>query len=235
MYKKRKLAIQIALLTETVAHGQNDLNSIEARLATMEKRQQDAESRASNAESRADSAERKVQQLTRQQQQTQVTTLQVAKRTTQLEEKAEWPGGFKFHGYARSGVILNDSVASTKSGTYMTPAGETGGAIGRLGNQTDTYVEMNLKHKQTGDNGITTRFKVMVAKGQTTYNDWTAGSSVLNVRQAFVELGNLPNFERPFKGSTLLAGKYFVRDNIVIHWIDSMWCSSPGSAPGSTT
>ncbi|VEB06143.1 sucrose porin [Klebsiella pneumoniae] len=116
---------------------------------------------------------------------------------------------------------MNDSAASTKSGAYMTPAGETGGAIGRLGNQADTYVEMNLEHKQTLDNGATTRFKVMVADGQTTYNDWTASSSDLNVRQAFVELGNLPTFEGPFKGSTLWAGKRFDRDNFDIHWIDS--------------
>lgn len=53
-------------------------------------------------------------------------------------------------------MIMNDSAASTKSGAYMTPAGETGGAIGRLGNQADTYVEMNLEHKQTLDNGATT-------------------------------------------------------------------------------
>ena len=48
MYKKRKLAILIALLTGTAAaHGQTDLNSIEARLAALEKRLQDAETRAS--------------------------------------------------------------------------------------------------------------------------------------------------------------------------------------------
>lgn len=47
MYKKRKLAILIALLTGTAAaHGQTDLNSIEARLAALEKRLQDAETRA---------------------------------------------------------------------------------------------------------------------------------------------------------------------------------------------
>jgi sucrose porin len=80
---------------------------------------------------------------------------------------------------------------------------------------------MNLEHKQTLDNGATTRFKVMVADGQTTYNDWTASSSDLNVRQAFVELGNLPTFEGPFKGSTLWAGKRFDRDNFDIHWVDS--------------
>ncbi|VTN14739.1 Sucrose porin precursor [Raoultella terrigena] len=43
---------------------------------------------------------------------------------------------------------MNDSASSTKSGAYMTLRG-TGGAIGRLGNQADTYVEMNLEHKQT--------------------------------------------------------------------------------------
>nr|VXZ87644.1 Sucrose porin precursor [Klebsiella pneumoniae] len=91
MYKKRKLAILIALLTGTAAaHGQTDLNSIEARLAAR-KRLQDAETRASTAESRAASAEQKVQQLTQQQQQTQATTQQVARRTTQLEEKPNGP------------------------------------------------------------------------------------------------------------------------------------------------
>jgi hypothetical protein len=47
----------------------------------------------------------------------------------------------------------------------MTPAGETGGHVGRLGNEPDTYVEMNLEHKQTLANGATTRFKVMLADG----------------------------------------------------------------------
>ena len=51
MYKKRKLAILIALLTgAAAAHGQTDLNSIEARLAALEKRLQDAETRASTAD-----------------------------------------------------------------------------------------------------------------------------------------------------------------------------------------
>lgn len=222
MYKKSTLAVVITLLTGAAsAHAQTDLSSIEARLIALEKRLQDAENRAQTAENRAESAEKKVQQLTTQQQKTQDTTQQVVQRTDNLEKKADEKSGFEFHGYARSGVIMNDSAASTKSGAYMTPAGETGGAIGRLGNQADTYVEMNLEHKQTLDNGATTRFKVMVADGQTTYNDWTASSSDLNVRQAFVELGNLPTFEGPFKGSTLWAGKRFDRDNFDIHWVDS--------------
>ena len=73
--------------------------------------------------------------------------------------------GFEFHGYARSGLIMNDAATSTQSGPYLTPAGETGGAVGRLGNENNTYVELNLEHKTRTANGATTRFKVMLADG----------------------------------------------------------------------
>ncbi|AIX72325.1 porin [Pantoea sp. PSNIH4] len=129
--------------------------------------------------------------------------------------------GFEFHGYARSGLIMNDAATSTQSGPYLTPAGETGGAVGRLGNENNTYVELNLEHKTRLANGATTRFKVMLADGQESYNDWTADTSSLNLRQAFVELGSLPAFDGVFKNSTLWAGKRFDRDNFDIHWLDS--------------
>lgn len=58
---------------------------------------------------------------------------------------------------------MNDSAASTKSGAYMTPAGKPAGLSAVWETEADTYVEMNLEHKQTTDNGATTRFKVMVA------------------------------------------------------------------------
>ncbi|EPK7358101.1 carbohydrate porin [Kluyvera intermedia] len=222
MYKKSTLAVLIALLTGTAsAHAQTDLSTIEARLIAMEKRLQDAENRAQTAENRAESAEQKVQQLTTQQQKNQDNTQEVAQRTARLEKKSDEKSGFEFHGYARSGLLMNDAASSSKSGPYVTPAGETGGAIGRLGNEADTYVELNLEHKQTLDNGATTRFKAMLADGQKTYNDWSADSSDLNIRQAFAELGSLPSFEGPFKGSTLWAGKRFDRDNFDIHWLDS--------------
>jgi sucrose porin len=221
MFRKSTLAVLIALLTGAAsAHAQTDLSSIEARLIALEKRLQDAENRAQTAETRAESAEKK-SSSSRHSNKKPGQHPGSGSAYRQTGEKADEKSGFEFHGYARSGVIMNDSGASTKSGAYMTPAGETGGAIGRLGNQADTYVEMNLEHKQTLDNGATTRFKVMVADGQTTYNDWTASTSDLNVRQAFVELGNLPTFDGPFKGSTLWAGKRFDRDNFDIHWIDS--------------
>ncbi|GHK53570.1 hypothetical protein KPZU09_33060 [Klebsiella pneumoniae] len=91
MYKKRKLAILIALLTGTAAaHGQTDLNSIEARLAARKtpagrrdprqhcrkpRRLSGAESSAVNPAAAANPA----------------TTQQVAGRTTQLEEKPNGP------------------------------------------------------------------------------------------------------------------------------------------------
>ena len=188
MYKKSTLAVLIALLTGTAsAHAQTDLSTIEARLIAMEKRLQDAENRAQTAENRAESAEQKVQQLTTQQQKNQDNTQEVAQRTARLEKKSDEKSGFEFHGYARSGLLMNDAASSSKSGPYVTPAGETGGAIGRLGNEADTYVELNLEHKQTLDNGATTRFKAMLADGQKTYNDWSADSSDLNIRQAFAE------------------------------------------------
>ena len=116
---------------------------------------------------------------------------------------------------------MNSSAAKTQGGPTVTPAGETGGHVGRLGNEPDTYVELNLEHKQTLDNGATTRFKAMLADGQRTYNDWTAASSDLNLRQAFVELGQLPTFSGAFDNATVWAGKRFDRDNFDIHWIDS--------------
>lgn len=159
----------------------------------------------------------------------------VAQRTTALEKKADQSSGFEFHGYARSGLLMNDAASSSKSGPYLTPAGETGGAVGRLGNEADTYVELNTEHKQTTDNGATTRFKAMLADGQRTYNDWSADTSDLNIRQAFAELGNLPDFTGALKGSTFWAGKRFDRDNFDIHWLDSDVVFWPVPVVASTT
>ncbi|MDZ7280025.1 carbohydrate porin, partial [Pantoea eucrina] len=222
--KKSLLALSLSALFSTgSAWAASDMNAIEARLAALEQRLAAAEQRANVAESRAQAAEKQAQQLAAQQQQTQTATAQVAQRTTQLEQHSasDESNGFEFHGYARSGLLMNSSAAKTQGGPTVTPAGETGGHVGRLGNEPDTYVELNLEHKQTLANGATTRFKAMLADGQRTYNDWTAASSDLNLRQAFVELGQLPDFSGAFKDATVWAGKRFDRDNFDIHWIDS--------------
>lgn len=223
MYKKRYLALAIGMLLagSNTAWAQDDLSNIEQRLASLEQRLAAAESRAQSAEARATAAEKQAKSLTAQQQATQQATQQVAQRTQQLEQKSSVADGFEFHGYARSGLLMNSSGTSTQGGPTFTPAGETGGNVGRLGNEPDTYLEMNLEHKQTLDNGATTRFKVMLADGQRSYNDWTATSSALNVRQAFTELGKLPTLGGPFSNATFWAGKRFDRDNFDIHWIDS--------------
>lgn len=237
MMKYRYLAVAITLILSGAAQGADtSTNAIEARLNALEKRLQLAENRAAKAEARATDAEQQVNKLetrtvSNEQQTrdiaknsavTQRQTEDVAKRTEALvNNSSSTDSGFKFNGYARSGVIMNDSGTATQSGPYVTPAGQTGGAVGRLGNENNTYVEINLEHKQTLVSGATTRYKVMLADGQRSYNDWTADTSSLNVRQAFVELGALPTFSGPVKDATLWAGKRFDRDNFDIHWLDS--------------
>lgn len=225
MIKPSYLAVSIGLIlscaaTTTSAASSSD-RDIEARLNALEQRLQQAELRAKNAETRAEIAEKQAQKLETRTLAAEEKTVQVAKRTEKLESKTQSDNGFEFHGYARSGLLMNSSGTGTQGGPYVSPAGSTGGAIGRLGNEPDTYVEVNLEKKQQLDNGATTRYKVMLADGQRSYNDWTADSSDLNVRQAFVELGTLPTFNGIFKDSTLWAGKRFDRDNFDIHWLDS--------------
>lgn len=223
MMKKNTLVMIIGLILSSgpVWATVPGMSNLEARLAALEQRLQTAEQRASDAESRAQAAEKQAQQLAAAQHDTQITTNQVERRTARLEQKTINDSGFEFHGYARSGLLMNNSAAKTQGGPTMTPAGETGGHIGRLGNEPDTYVELNFEHKQALANGANTRFKVMLADGQKTYNDWTASSSNLNLRQAFTEISDLPGFSGVFKDSTFWAGKRFDRDNFDIHWIDS--------------
>ncbi|KAA8999476.1 carbohydrate porin [Affinibrenneria salicis] len=217
------LAVTIGLVLSGSAMAATTTDSLEARLNAMEKRLQQAEQRAAQAEARADAAEKQTQQLAARTTQTEQKTQEVAKRTSDLASQDKVANGFEFHGYARSGLSTNGSPRGSLAdiGPGMTPAGSTGGHVGRLGNEDDTYVEMKLEHKQKLDNGATTRFKVMMADGQRSYNDWTADSSDLNVREVFAELGSLPSFTGPLKDTTIWAGKRFDRDNFDIHWIDS--------------
>ncbi|HBI08973.1 MAG TPA: porin, partial [Franconibacter pulveris] len=143
--KKTTLAVTLGLLLGSgPAWGDASMSSIEARLAALEQRLQAAEQRANAAETRAEAAEKQARELAASQQQTRTAAAQVEQRTAKLEQKASDEGGFEFHGYARSGLLMNDSATKTQGGPTVTPAGETGGHVGRLGNEPDTYVEMNL-------------------------------------------------------------------------------------------
>ncbi|CAG9296807.1 carbohydrate porin [Celerinatantimonas diazotrophica] len=165
--------------------------------------------------------QKQLHELEKQLQQTKAAQEAAFKAQKQQEQKEAHSHHFEFHGYARSGILTNDHFSSTYGQKDLTPAGSTGGYLGRLGVEQKTYVEMNFEDHQNLVNGAHVRYKVMLADGQTSYNDWTAKTSELNLRQAFVEMSELPSFSGPFKHASLWAGKRFDRNNFDIHWLDS--------------
>lgn len=219
-----------------------------AQAATLEERMAAFEARAAAAEKRAAAAEQQTQALARELQQLKQSTaaLQPAASTAtttvmpsldtrlaklearqQSMEKEGSTGhltdGFSFKGYARSGLLINDGLGGGRGGPYTTPAGSVGGAVGRLGNEDDTYMRIDLSKEAYAQNGTHSKFTVSIADGVESSNDWTAAESNLNVRQVFAELDHLAAFKgnSMFENATLWAGKRFDRDNFDIHWLDS--------------
>ena len=228
------LACAITLICASVAQAAPQQSAaLEARLNALEQRLAEAESRARLAEQKAVAAEERATSAAEQASKAGEQSEKAVAKSTAVEEKTASGLGVEFHGYARSGLLVGDSGSGTEGGPYVSPAGATGGAVGRLGNEPDTYVEVNLEKKAKLDNGATTRFKVMMADGQRSYNDWTASSSDLNIRQAFAEIGTLPSFKGAFKDATLWAGKRFDRDNFDIHWLDSNIIFLAGTGAGA--
>lgn len=207
--------------------------SIEERLSQLELRLQQAESRATAAEQKNIRLEAKISAAEQQSQQAKLTSETLEKRTEKIEKiTPDDTGYFELHGYARSGMMTSQNARHAQGGPFMTPAGQTGGAVGRLGNEPDTYVEVYLEKKQRLENGATTRFMTMIADQQKSYNDWTADSSTLNVSQAFAEIASLPSFTGAFKDTTLWAGKRVDRDNFEIPWLDSKFIALNGTGGG---
>ena len=219
-----------------------------AHAATLEERMAAFEARASAAEKRAAAAEQQTQALARELQQIKLATptLQPAvsnataiaaptvdTRLAKLEARqqsmekqgstANLTDGFSFKGYARSGLLINDGLGGGRGGPYSTPAGSVGGAVGRLGNEDDTYMRIDLSKEIYAQNGTRSKFTVSIADGVESSNDWTADESSLNVRQVFSELDHVAAFKgnSVFENATLWAGKRFDRDNYDIHWLDS--------------
>ncbi|OBX35857.1 sucrose porin precursor [Halomonas elongata] len=199
------------VLTGVHSHALANDADIEERLAALEERVIAAERRAKAAENRA--ARLEAQRSDKQ---------DYENRLTSLEKQASSDDGFSFNAYARSGLLLGDDGKSLPGGPYVTPAGTVGGAVGRLGNEPDTYVHAKLNHRHTYDNGAQQRFQISFADSVETSNDWTSNESQLNVRQLFVELSHLPSLEgTAFEDATLWAGKRLDRDKYDIHWLDS--------------
>ncbi|MFD2883850.1 carbohydrate porin [Pseudomonas lini] len=147
----------------------------------------------------------------------------VSKAWKKQDSSGHLTDGFSFKGYARSGLLINDGLGGGRGGPYTTPAGSVGGAVGRLGNEDDTYMRIDLSKELYAQNGTRSKFTVSIADGVESSNDWTADESNLNVRQVFTELDHLAAFKgnSVFENSTLWAGKRFDRDNFDIHWLDS--------------
>lgn len=142
-------------------------------------------------------------------------------KLAEVEPQATGEEGFSFNTYARSGLLLKGDLKSAPGGPYLTPAGSVGGAVGRLGNEPDTYLEAILNYRQEAENGTKSLYRLMIADSTTSSNDWTAGDGALNVRQAYVEFSDLASFSGIFRDASIWAGKRFDRDNFDIHWLDS--------------
>lgn len=143
-------------------------------------------------------------------------------KLAEVEPQATGEEGFSFNTYARSGLLLGGDLQSVPGGPYLTPAGSVGGAVGRLGNEPDTYLEAILNYRQVAENGTQSLYQLMIADSTTSSNDWTAGDGAVNVRQAYVEFSNLASFTGIFADASIWAGKRFDRDlNFDIHWLDS--------------
>ncbi|MGL5983034.1 MAG: carbohydrate porin [Cetobacterium sp.] len=142
-------------------------------------------------------------------------------RVAKLEYNEKHPS-FEFHGYGRSGLLLNANK-DLKKGTSFEKNG-----IGRLGNENDTYIEAELVKNFYLENGAWSKWHLMFAKGTDSYNDWNDGVAL---RQAYAEIGNLPTFSGAFEESVLWAGKrYYNRRDI--HITDFYFTDYSGTGGG---
>ena len=73
-----------------------------------------------------------------------------------------------------------------------------------LGVEPDKYVEAVFDSKINHASGAYSKYRLMIADGVLTNNDWTADDSNLNVRQVYAELGNLQSFA----DSSILRTRY---------------------------
>lgn len=223
--KHTAIAIGIALAFCGNASAADDgksrrVEDLEARIAKLEEQLRAVTSMAQQATTAAQQASDVAKQAD-----TTATAAKVATDTQAPLTKAagETASSFEFHGYARSGTVSGGDMYTVKGvGPYFTPAGPLGGAVGRLGVETDTYVEAKMIKNFRTDDGSTGSFNFMVADGTNSNNDWTAGENGVNVRWVFGELSKLASFKgTALENATLWAGKRFDKKNYDIHFFDS--------------
>ncbi|MBF8223083.1 carbohydrate porin [Halomonas sp. 328] len=201
-----------------------------AQSTDLDQRLADLEARIAAAEQRANAAERRAE-LAEAQAEGRLSAEEVEERLARVERRASGEEGFSFNAYARSGLLLGEDRKSIPGGPYVTPAGSVGGAVGRLGNESDTYAEAILNYRMQFDNGARAHYRTMLASGTTTSNDWDDDSN-LNVRQVYAEFSDLPSFTGAFENASIWAGKRFDRDNFDIHWLDTDFVFLAGTGAG---
>lgn len=227
------LAGQVLLSFNTFA---SEKLSVEERLARLEARLNEAEDEAREAKLTAQKLQSQTAQAERRAAaaESQIAVLQAKNEMVAQHTPVKQPAknqdalandGFEFSGYARSGMLVSGKGRGARGGPGVSPASSIGGDahVGRLGNEKDNYVELSFIKKMQFNDGSHARFKAMLADGATNPDPWVQDndSHHLNVRQLYVEMGDMPSFSGVVKNSTLWAGKRFDRDNFDIHFTDS--------------
>lgn len=143
--------------------------------------------------------------------------ISLEQRVAELEknkaDKSELIKGIEMHGYMRSGLLLNGKNGLKGADSFNK------NRIGRLGNEGDTYGEIELIKTWNMDNGSWIKFHTMLANGNDFFYDNESRGNVdnhnLELRQLYIEGGKIPSFTGNFKDSTIWAGKrYYNKRNI---------------------
>ncbi len=135
-------------------------------------------------------------------------------RLAALEEKSDealdLAKGFEFNGYARAGAALTDKGGSATNENDFQPFRLNGApAKWRLGNESDTYVELRFSKVWENDDGSTFRATFQPTFKEGNDRDWVeygGDDAKFTLRQAYVEATNA--FE---KGLNFWAGQRFYR------------------------
>jgi maltoporin len=125
---------------------------------------------------------------------------------------------FEFKGYTRAGVLYNSSLK------YVDGVDKE--HVGRLGNESDLYVEAELiKSVKAGQTW--SKYHLLMAGGTTNFPTWDDAASGLHIRNAFVEIGGAEFAP----SATFWVGKRFYgRDDI--HITDVYWRDMSGTGAG---
>lgn len=141
-------------------------------------------------------------------------TKALEERLTALEEKSnealELGKGFEFHGYARAGALLTDKGGAATNENDFQPFRLNGAsAKWRLGNEADTYVELQLSKVWENDDGSVYRATFQPTFKEGNDRDWVeygGDDAKMTLRQAYAEATNAFG-----KGLNFWAGQRFYR------------------------